>query len=691
MGLRRFYSGVVSHANAMLVLFAVAVILSLIAQPMVGVNYDINEYLPEDTASTIALKVMEREFDGGIPNARVMISGVSVAEALRYKQELEAIEGVTSVMWLDDACDINQPLEFIDRDTLESYYRDGVALFSVTVDEARTVGTVQAIRDLVGDEAALSGSAVSTAVATVSTVDEVKRISLFAVLFVILVLALTTGSWFEPVIVMLGLGVAIIMNAGSNLIFGEISFVTNAAGSILQLAVSLDYSVFLLHRFEECRRDVGDVREAMINALCMSTGSIASSGLTTVIGFLALALMRFKLGPDLGLALAKGVGISLVTVFLFMPALTLRTYPLIDRTTHRRFTPGCRGLGRVVYRVMIPMACAFALLIAPSYIAAGSNSFYYGASHMFGPETQLGADTAAIEDVFGKSDTYVLLVPRGDTARQRQLSDELKALDEVTGVVSFVDSAGAEIPPEYLDEDTRSLLMSDGYSRMVISVDADYEGDAAFALIENVRRIAQSYYPDEYHLAGEGVSTYDLMLTVTSDMQKVNLIAIGAVFLVLLAMMRSLALPVMLVLSIETAIWINLSVPYLSGQALFYIAYLIISSVQLGATVDYAILMTDRYRELRARLPKRDAIVETVASCTVSILTSGSAMTVVGFLMGMLSTHGLLKQLGYLLGRGTLCSIAIVMFVLPGLLYIFDRIVVSPRRRFTSPAPDGQA
>ena len=310
---------------------------------------------------------------------------------------------------------------------------------------------------------------------------------------------------------------------------------------------------------------------------------------------------------------------------------------------------------------------------------------------MFGPETQLGADTAAIEDVFGKSDTYVLLVPRGDTARQRQLSDELKALDEVTGVVSFVDSAGAEIPPEYLDEDTRSLLMSDGYSRMVISVDADYEGDAAFALIENVRRIAQSYYPDEYHLAGEGVSTYDLMLTVTSDMQKVNLIAIGAVFLVLLAMMRSLALPVMLVLSIETAIWINLSVPYLSGQALFYIAYLIISSVQLGATVDYAILMTDRYRELRACLPKRDAIVGTVAGCTVSILTSGSAMTVVGFLMGMLSTHGLLKQLGDLLGRGTLCSIAIVMFVLPGLLYIFDRLVVSPRRRFTPPAPDSQA
>lgn len=665
----------------MLLLFVAAVVFSLIAQPMVGVNYEINEYLPEDTASTVAIDVMERTFEGGIPNARVMIRGVSVAEALRYKRELAAIDGVTSVMWLDDVCDVTQPLEFMDAEAAETYYRDGNALFSVTIDSHHIVSAVDAMRECVGDGAALSGSAVSTAVATVSTVDEVKRISLLSVLFVILVLALTTTSWFEPVIVMVGLGVAILINAGSNLIFGEISFVTNAAGSILQLAVSLDYSVFLLHRFEECRRETGDAREAMVNALCMSMGSITSSGLTTVIGFLSLALMRFKLGPDLGLALAKGVGISLITVFLFMPALTLKTYPLLDRTTHRQLTPSCRGLGRFVYRAMIPMCCAFALVIAPSYLASGANSFYYGASHMFGAETQLGADTAAIEAVFGKSDTYVLLLPEGNTARQRQLSDEIKALNEVTGVTSFVDSAGAEIPPEYLEEGTRSLLMSGGLSRMVISVDADYEGEEAFALIERIRQIAESYYPDEYHLAGQGVSTYDLMLTVTSDMTKVNLIAIGAVLMVLLAMMRSITLPVLLVLSIETAIWINLSIPYLSGQPLFYIAYLIISSVQLGATVDYAILLTDRYRELRATLSKREAIIGTISSCTVSILTSGSAMTVVGFLMGMLSTHGLLRQLGYLLGRGTLCSLAIVMLVLPGLLYIFDRLVVRARKR----------
>lgn len=680
--LRKFYKGVVKHANMMLALFIVAVVLSAIAWPQVAVNYDINDYLPEDTPSTVALDTMQAEFSGGIPNARVMLRDVSMAQALEYKDRLRGVDGVSDVTWLDDACDITQPLAMMDNKLLDTYYKDGAALMNLTIDEEKTVQAVMAVRELIGDGNAMTGSAVSTAEATVRTVDEVNRIAMFAVLFVIFVLTLTTTSWFEPVIVMLGLGVAILINSGTNLIFGEISFVTNAAGSILQLAVSLDYSVFLLHRFEECRREIGDPREAMIDALCKSTGSILSSGLTTVIGFVALTLMRFRIGPDLGLALAKGVVISLITVFLFVPALTLKTYRMLDRTTHRRLLPSFKRFGQFVCRIMIPMACVFALLIVPSYIASNSNSFYYGAAHIFGPETQLGADTEAVEEVFGKSDTYVLMVPVGDMAKQQQLSDELKSLEPVTSIISYVDNAGAEIPPEYVARDTVEKLMSKKYSRMVISLDTDLEGDATFALVTRMREIAHEYYGDDYHLAGEGVSTYDLMTTVTSDMNMVNLIAIGAVFLVLLATMRTLLLPALLVLGIETAIWINLSIPYLTGAPLFYIAYLIISSVQLGATVDYAILMTDRYREFRRTMNKKDSIVETVSTSTLSILTSASALTVVGFLMGMMSTHGLLSQLGYLLGRGTLCSLAVVMLALPGLLYVFDRLIVSPKKRF---------
>lgn len=673
--MRKFYTCIVNHPKIIMISFAIVFVICLFCRPWIAVNYDMNDYLPEASASTKALDTMNEEYDGGIPNARVMVQNVTVPEAMQYKEQLEAVDGVTDVTWLDDVANITQPLEFIDTDTLETYYKDEAALFSVTIDKDKRIEACDSIREIIGEDNAMSGSAVSTAVATTSTVTEIPIISVIGVLFVLLVLIITTTSWAEPVIIMIGLGVAVLINAGSNLIFGEISFVTNAAGMILQLAVSLDYSVFLLHRFEECRKEIADTKEAMVTALCSSTTSILSSGLTTVIGFLALCLMQFRIGPDLGIALAKGIAISLITVFVFMPVFILATYPLIDRTGHRKFVPSFQKFGTFVCKVMIPFVCLFVILIVPSYLASNANSFYYGASHIFGEKTQLGKDVAKIESVFGKNDTYVLLVPKGDLAKQKELSDALHDVPEVTSIVSYVDTVGSEVPEQYLDEATLAKLNSDDYTRMVLTVDADMEGTATFSLVEQIRDIAENYYPDKWLLAGEGVSTLDLKDTVTADMVKVNLIAIAAVFVVLLVTMKSISIPVILVLGIETAIWINLSVPYFSDKSIFYIAYLIISSIQLGATVDYAILFTDRYMEYRKTQNKRDSIIATVSSCTVSILTSATVLTVVGFLLGAISSHGLLAQLGTLLGRGTLCSLAIVLFVLPGLLYLFDGLI----------------
>ena len=677
----KIYRKIVDHPRIVVIIFAILFVICLIAKNFVSVDYDMNDYLPPDSASTVALDLMEQEFDGGIPNARVMINDVSIAQALLYKEELEAIDGITDVTWLDDVVSLTEPLEMQDETTVENYYKDGSALFSVTIEESKRIDAVNAIRELIGDENQMTGSAVSTATATQSTVKEIAKIAAFAVAFVIIVLTLTTTSWVEPVIVLAGLGVAIVLNAGSNIIFGEISFVTNAAGSILQLAVSLDYSVFLIHRFNECRKNNSSAKEAMVQALCMSTSSILSSGLTTVIGFLALCLMQFQIGPDLGRALAKGIAISLITVFTFMPVLILYTYKLIDKTEHRPLLPSFEGFGKFVTKVMIPMVVLFFIAIVPAYLASNSNSFYYGASHIFGEDTQLGADTKIIEDTFGKKDTYVLIVPNTDKATQKELSDELHSLDKVSGILSYVDTVGMEIPESYLDEETLSKLSSENYTRMVLTVDVDYEGEQSFALVENVREIAQKYYPDSWYLAGEGVSTYDLMDTITADMVKVNLIAIGAVFVVLLITTKSLVLPIILVLSIEAAIWMNLSVPYFADNRIFYIAYLIISSIQLGATVDYAILFSDRYREFRKSMDKRSAVIAVVKSSSVSILTSGLVMTVVGFLLGYISTHGVLSQLGMLLGKGSLFSLGIVFFVLPGLLYIFDGMIIKNKKK----------
>lgn len=674
--MRKFYTGIVNRKKLILILFAVAFVISLLCSQLVSVNYDMTDYLPEKTKSTVSIDIMGEEFDGGIPNARVMIKDVTIPEALEYKDKLKAIEGVSAVTWMDDAMDITVPLSTLDADAVETYYKDNNALFTITIDEDHRITATADIRSLIGEENAVTGSAISSADATTNTVSEILKITVIAVAFVLLVLLLTTTSWIEPVVVLIGLGVAIILNNGSNLIFGEISFVTNAAGSVLQLAVSLDYSVFLLHRFEECRKENADAKSAMVDALCKSTSSILSSGLTTVIGFIALVLMQFQLGADLGLALAKGVAISLITVFVFMPALILCTYKWLDKTKHRSFMPSFKGFGKAVQKIAIPMACIFVILIVPSYLGSNANDYLYGSSEILGKNSQYGKDAKAIEDVFGKSDTYVLLVPKGDTATQTVLSDELHTLPEITSIISYVDMAGAEIPNAYLDADTLSQLESENYSRMVLSVDVPYEGDSTFTLVENIRGIADTYYPDNNYLAGEGVSTYDLKETITADMVLVNLVAIGAVFLVLLITLKSIPLPFILVLSIETAIWLNLSVPYFSDKPIYYLAYLIISSVQLGATVDYAILMTDRYRENRQSLEKKPAVIQTLSDVFVSIMTSGSVLTVVGFLLGWMSSNQLLAQLGTFVGRGAICSLAIVLFVLPGLLYICDGMII---------------
>ena len=673
--MKKLYKGITSKPKLVIIIFILFAVFCALIRGFVEVNYDINDYLPDDSKSTVSIDVMNKEFDGGIPNARVMIQDVTVAKALEYKDKISDIGGVSDVTWLDDSIDITQPLEVQDTDTVETYYKDNTALFSVTIEEEHIIDAVSKIREIIGNDNAMEGSAVSTAVATESTVSEIYKIAIIAVIFVLAVLILNTLSWAEPVIILIGLGIAILINMGSNVIFGEISFVSNAAGAILQLAVSLDYYVFLLHRFEESRKDFSNPRDAMVDALCKSTSSILSSGLTTVIGFAALCLMRFKIGPDLGMVLAKGVAISLISVFVFMPNFILLVYKIIDKTRHRPFVPRFERFGKFVSKVMIPFVCVFVVAIVPSYLASNSNDYYYGSAHIFNEKTKLGSDTALIEQVFGKSDTYVLMVPNGDNVKIKELSDELKKLPQVTNILSYVDTVGEEIPEEYIDDDTLSMLVSDNFSRMVISLDTDYEGEDTFELVEKIRNTAESFYKDEYYLAGNGVSTYDLMNTVTSDMMKVNLIAIAAVFVVLLFTMRSITLPIILVTGIETAIWLNLSIPYFNGNTIFYIAYLIISSIQLGATVDYAILLTDRYMEYRQKMPKKQAVVSVISSCTVSVLTSGSALTVVGFLLGRFSTHGLLAQLGFFIGRGTLFSLAIVMFVLPGLLFLLDGVI----------------
>ena len=375
---RKLYQEVIRHRRIIIACFIIIACMCGILRTRVRVNYDMDDYLPSSAPSTVALERMRGTFKDSVPDARIMVRVKDRQEAAAFQKKLEETTGIEKVSWLTDDIGADIPPEMFPHSMTDQYYKNGYALFTAAIREDQRIEAIDNIRRLIGDRGWMTGSAVNNAVATKGTVTEIRKIAVIAVLLILLILFLTTRSWAAPLLIMAGLLTAVVINAGSNILFGEISFVTNAAGSILQIAVSLDYSVFLLQRFEEFRTEYSRSEDAMLEALLHSTSSILSSGLTTVIGFLALCFMRFRIGPDLGLALAKGIAISLITVFVLLPGLILETYPWMEKTRHRSFLPSFDRLGRFVLRVMLPVSFVFVLLLLPALHMDGINSYYYG-------------------------------------------------------------------------------------------------------------------------------------------------------------------------------------------------------------------------------------------------------------------------------------------------------------------------
>ena len=352
--MNRYATFLMKHRKLIISIFLGLTIICAVLSNFVYVNYNFVDYLPSDAESTKALDIMYEEYGYSVANMRVVIKDLTIPEALEYKKEISEVIGVEEINWLDDAVDIKEPLEIADADTVNAWYKDGNALYSITVDEDKKEEVIEAIREIIGDDNYMSGSAVTNALAPVITSKEISLIMVVVVAIVLAVLFLTTTSWYEPILFLITIGIAIMLNRGTNLIFGSISFVTNAAGSVLQLAVSMDYSIFLLHRFADNRKEGMEANEAMVAAVHQSVRSILSSGLTTVTGFLALVLMRFQIGPDMGWVMAKAVCLSLICVLCLLPALAVTTYKFIDKTQHRPFFPDFGKFSRFVYKCRIP-------------------------------------------------------------------------------------------------------------------------------------------------------------------------------------------------------------------------------------------------------------------------------------------------------------------------------------------------
>lgn len=661
--------GITRHKKLVIAIFLVATVISAVLILGVSVNYDLTDYLPEDSESTIALDLMYEEFGSGVPNTRVMVRNLTLTGAVETKVKIAQAPGVTGVMWLDDTQDMSTPIELMDSATVEQYWHDGTALYQVTIEEGRESEAVAALYEMLGSDVAISGNSANTASMQNLVVSEVVGAASILIPIIIIILLLTTTSWISPVLFLLTIGVAVLINMGTNVVFGEISFVTQSVSPILQLAVSLDYAIFLLNSFGRHRQEVDISETAMRLAIKESFSSIAASAATTLFGFMALMFMRFGIGSDLGLNLMKGIVLSYVSVMVFLPALALASVKLLDKTSHRPIIHTGKRLGRALVKVRIPALILVLIAVIPCYLAQTRADFLYG-NGTPDTRTDYGRDTVAINEEFGESNALVLLVPRGDPGAEAKMAEELAGIDHVTSVLSYAGTVGA-VPEGFLDESIVSQFYSDGYARIIMYTDTSEEGDEAFAVVEQVRATADKYYSESW-LCGQSANLYDMRDVVTADSTLVNWIAIGFIFLTLLVTFKSATLPFILLFVIEAAIWINLSVPYFADQPLVYIGYLVINTVQLGATIDYAILMTNGYTANRRTMGKREAVVATLNTNFESVLTSGVILTAAGLCLGFVSSLQVVAELGILLARGTVLSMAMVVLALPALLMLFD-------------------
>lgn len=665
---------IIKYKKSIVITFFMLMIVSTIAQFFVSVNYNMTDYLPDDAPSTKGLEIMAEQFDGAMTNAQVMMEDVSVPEALEMKEKLAAIDGVSDVLWLDDATDVMVPLEYVEEELVETYYKDEKALFSFAIREGDEVEITEAIYDLIGEDNSLVGEGLSTATQQKMAFSETMYAAALLIPIIIIILILSTNSWMEPVFFLTAIGVSVLINLGTNIFLGEISFVTQSVAPILQLAVSLDYAIFLLHSFSDYREQMDDPKEAMRLAMKRSFPAIIASASTTFFGFIALAFMNFEIGSDLGLNLVKGILLSFISVMVFLPALTLLFYHWIDKTQHKPFIPPFRRIGNIVMKTKVPVLIIVAVLLLPAFLAQSKTDFIYGIGEQ-AADTRAGADEQKILDAFGQHVEVVLLLPRGEVPKEKALVNELKDLEEVKSVISYTDTIGAAIPPSYLDDEVLENFYSEDYSRIILHTDSEEEGDKAFALIEAIHEKAEKYYDGNYYTLGESVTLFDMKNVVLQDNKLVNLLTVVAIAIVLLITFKSISLPVVLLLTIQASVWINLSVPYFTDSKLVFVGYLIVSTVQLAATVDYAILLTVEFRENRKTLPAITAIKKTLNEKTFAIAISASILSSVGFILWITSSNPIVTAIGLLLGRGALLAFLMVLFLLPAILVVFDTFI----------------
>lgn len=680
--MQKFGRGVVKLRVPILIVSVLLLIPSIFGFLSTRINYDILSYLPSDIETMKGQDIMLDEFGkGGF--SLVMLDGMDDKDVEKVKEKIEKVDHVCDVLWYDTLADVSLPKEVLPDDIYDFFNTDNSTMMAVFFDEATSAdGSLEAvkeIRSIAGEQCFVSG--MSSVVEDIKdlTMQEAPMYVVIAVILTSIILALTMDSFLIPLFFMLSVGMAIIYNMGTNFIQGEISFITEALAAVLQLAVTIDYSIFLWHSYkEEKEKHPGDNKEAMAVAIGKTITSVVSSSITTVAGFLALCFMSYELGMDMGIVMAKGVVIGVICCITVLPSMILVFDKALEKTMHKDLVPSLEKPSKFIIKHHAAFIVLFIVVLIPAVYGQINTNVYYNLTDTLPKDLNSVIANTKLDEEYNMATTHMLLVDADMKPKEvNSMLDEMGKVDGVSFSMSLDTLIGPSIPREIVPDSVTKILKSDKWQLMLVGSEYKVASDEENAQIDELSKILKSYDKDGM-LIGEAAATKDLIDITDHDFKVVNIVSIAAIFIIILIALRSVSLPIILVAVIEFAITVNMGVPCFTNTTIPFIASVVIGTIQLGATVDYAILMTTRYKtERNAGKDKHEAVTIALTTSMKSIMVSALGFFASTFGVGVYSIVDMISQLCTLMSRGAIISMITVICILPSMLMLFDKVIIN--------------
>ena len=680
--MQKFGRGVVKFRVPILIVSVLLLIPSIFGFLSTRINYDILSYLPSDIETMKGQDIMLDEFGkGGF--SLVMLDGMDDKDVEKVKEKIEKVDHVCDVLWYDTLADVSLPKEVLPDDIYDFFNTDNSTMMAVFFDEATSAdGSLEAvkeIRSIAGEQCFVSG--MSSVVEDIKdlTMQEAPMYVVIAVILTSIILALTMDSFLIPLFFMLSVGMAIIYNMGTNFIQGEISFITEALAAVLQLAVTIDYSIFLWHSYkEEKEKHPGDNKEAMAVAIGKTITSVVSSSITTVAGFLALCFMSYELGMDMGIVMAKGVVIGVICCITVLPSMILVFDKALEKTMHKDLVPSLEKPSKFIIKHHAAFIVLFIVVLIPAVYGQINTNVYYNLTDTLPKDLNSVIANTKLDEEYNMATTHMLLVDADMKPKEvNSMLDEMGKVDGVSFSMSLDTLIGPSIPREIVPDSVTKILKSDKWQLMLVGSEYKVASDEENAQIDELSKILKSYDKDGM-LIGEAAATKDLIDITDHDFKVVNIVSIAAIFIIILIALRSVSLPIILVAVIEFAITVNMGVPCFTNTTIPFIASVVIGTIQLGATVDYAILMTTRYKtERNAGKDKHEAVTIALSTSMKSIMVSALGFFASTFGVGVYSSVDMISQLCTLMSRGAIISMITVICILPSMLMLFDKVIIN--------------